>query len=234
MGSYPISYNYNGETILIYPGHLFTKSELISRIKEMISANVDETYKEQDLSNIYDTFISYPKNIEKIISKLRQDDKYIEQKDIINNFFQYLKTKLFFSNSSKDVNNINDDNEKKEEDNGSTSSSNNSYIYSFPTYLLKKLFKLLYKCKFCILKILFFIIFYYSLKNFVESNSRGFFRGMILRNLFSFITLKRYLTLIMIIYLIRFITNSLIYCLLVFFGFGTIFYIFRENITNFY
>ena len=234
MGSYPISYNYNGETILIYPGHLFTKSELISRIKEMISANVDETYKEQDLSNIYDTFLNYPKNIEKIISKLRQDDKYIEQKDIINNFVQYLKTKLFFSNSSKDVNNINDDNEKKEEDNGSTSSSNNSYIYSFPTYLLKKLFKLLYKCKFCILKILFFIIFYYSLKNFVESNSRGFFRGMILRNLFSFITLKRYLMLIMIIYLIRFITNSLIYCLLVFFGFGTIFYIFRENITNFY
>ena len=234
MGSYPISYNYNGETILIYPGHLFTKSELISRIKEMISANVDETYKEQDLSNIYDTFLNYPKNIEKIISKLRQDDKYIEQKDIINNFVQYLKTKLFFSNSSKDVNNINDDNEKKEEDNGSTSSSNNSYIYSFPTYLLKKLFKLLYKCKFCILKILFFIIFYYSLKNFVESNSRGFFRGMILRNLFSFITLKRYLMLIMIIYLIRFITNSLIYCLLAFFGFVTIFYIFRENITNFY
>ena len=71
MGSYPISYNYNGETILIYPGHLFTKSELISRIKEMISANVDETYKEQDLSNIYYTLKKKKKNIWKNNIKIK-------------------------------------------------------------------------------------------------------------------------------------------------------------------
>ena len=247
MDSEPISYNYNGETILIYPGHLFTKNELISRLKEMNFALVDDSYEKQDLVVIYEIATSYQKNIEKIIPKLKKDDKYMKLKERlqknnkiepnnngINSFFKNLKSKLLFSNTSKEVNNLNDDNEKKDKDNDNNSSSNNSYLYSFSTYLLKKLFKLLYKCKFSILKIAFLIMFYYSLKNFTESSSRGFVRGMILRNLFSIITLKRYLMFILIIYIIRFITNSLIYCLFAFFGFGTIFYIFRESIPNFY
>ena len=117
MDSEPISYNYNGETILIYPGHLFTKNELISRLKEMNFALVDDSYEKQDLVVIYEIATSYQKNIEKIIPKLKKDYKYMKLKERlqknnkmepnnngINSFFRNLKSKLLFSNTSKEVN----------------------------------------------------------------------------------------------------------------------------------
>ena len=69
----PTSYNINGETIYVYPGRLFTKNELILRLKEMNFAFVDSDYKKEDLITLYDIATNYQNNIEKIINKLKFD-----------------------------------------------------------------------------------------------------------------------------------------------------------------
>ena len=251
----PISYNYKGETILIYPGQLFTKHELISRLKEMNFALVDDSYDKQDLVIIYEIATSYQKNIEKIITKLKKDDKYMKLKErlqknnkmepnnkSINSFFQNLKNKLLFSENKNASNSLNDDNEKNEEektdkeknDNDSTISSNNSYIYSFSAYIGKKLLKLLGKFKYIFIKIVLQIAFYYIVKYYIENNTRSNLLGMLLKKIVQSITLKRYLILFLLIYIFRFITNSLITFLLVFFGIGIVLVFFKNNIPGFY
>ena len=82
MDRKPIAYKINGETIYIYSGIYFTKNELIKRLKDMKFAFVDSDYKKEDLVTLYDIATNYQNNIEKIIDKLRFDNKYFKYRNI--------------------------------------------------------------------------------------------------------------------------------------------------------
>ena len=81
MEKKPIPYDYNGETVLIFPGHNFTEKELISRLKQMDCGFVDDIIKKDHLIKLYEISTSYPKNIEKIIVKLKKDNDYMKYKE---------------------------------------------------------------------------------------------------------------------------------------------------------
>ena len=231
----PTSYNINGETIYVYPGRLFTKNELILRLKEMNFAFVDSDYKKEDLITLYDIATNYQNNIEKIINKLKFDYKYFrsrdleqrrhnldEEEDNISNNDSHNSMKRNFYGS------INSDNQTRNNDNNKQQS--NSYLSSF----CKKIIKILYNHKMDIFEKAFFIMMILSIDYFIQYISNKYYiLGKILKEIRKIVTPRRLIVLYLIYAVVRYILDTFLYYL---FGFGIIgllFLIFKGKIKDF-
>ena len=228
MDKKPIPYDYKGEQLLIYPGHLFQKKELILRLKEMNFAFVDTNYKKQDLVTLYEIATSYKENIEKIIEKIKKDNQYMKLKenlrqnskidyndDNINNILHNLKRKFLFNDSSS-VSNLTEDNESKD----NTVNSGKSSSFSISSFFSKMLMKLLSKNKLNIFKLVIMLIFVYGLDYLIPRNFDNLFLiGTLLNKIREAITPKRMILFFFGLYALTFIVNSMFYLL---FGFGVL------------
>ena len=227
MDKKPIPYDYKGEQLLIYPGHLFQKKELILRLKEMNFAFVDTNYKKQDLVTLYEIATSYKENIEKIIEKIKKDNQYMKLKENlrqnskidyndnnINNILHNLKRKFLF-NDNNSISNLTEDNDKDNTVNSSTSSS-----FSISSFFSKLLMKLLSKNKFNIFKLVIMLIFVYGLDYLIPRNFDNLFLiGTLLNKIREAITPKRMILFFLGLYVLSIIINSMFYLL---FGIGVL------------
>ena len=227
MDKKPIPYDYKGEQLLIYPGHLFQKKELILRLKEMNFAFVDTNYKKQDLVTLYEIATSYKENIEKIIEKIKKDNQYMKLKENlrqnskidyddnnINNILHNLKRKFLF-NDNNCISNLTEDNDKD-----NTVNSSNSSSFSISSFFSKLLMKLLSKNKFNIFKLVIMLIFVYSLDYLIPRNFDNLFLiGTLLNKIREAITPKRMILFFLGLYVLAIIVNSMFYLL---FGFGVV------------
>ena len=227
MDKKPIPYDYKGEQLLIYPGHLFQKKELILRLKEMNFAFVDTNYKKQDLVTLYEIATSYKENIEKIIEKIKKDNQYMKLKENlrqnskidyndnnINNILHNLKRKFLF-NDNNSISNLTEDNDKD-----NTVNSSNSSSFSISSFFSKLLMKLLSKNKFNIFKLVIMLIFVYGLDYLIPRNFDNLFLiGTLLNKIREAITPKRMILFFLGLYVLAIIVNSMFYLL---FGFGVV------------
>jgi hypothetical protein len=227
MDKKPIPYDYKGEQLLIYPGHLFQKKELILRLKEMNFAFVDTNYKKQDLVTLYEIATSYKENIEKIIEKIKKDNQYMKLKENlrqnskidyddnnINNILHNLKRKFLF-NDNNSISNLTEDNDKD-----NTVNSSNSSSFSISSFFSKLLMKLLSKNKFNIFKFVIMLIFVYGLDYLIPRNFDNLFLiGTLLNKIREAITPKRMILFFLGIYVLSIIINSMFYLL---FGIGVL------------
>ena len=227
MDKKPIPYDYKGEQLLIYPGHLFQKKELILRLKEMNFAFVDTNYKKQDLVTLYEIATSYKENIEKIIEKIKKDNQYMKLKENlrqntkidyndnnINNILHNLKRKFLF-NDNNSISNLTEDNDKD-----NTVNSSNSSSFSISSFFSKLLMKLLSKNKFNIFKLVIMLIFVYGLDYLIPRNFDNLFLiGTLLNKIREAITPKRMILFFLGLYVLAIIVNSMFYLL---FGFGVL------------
>ena len=227
MDKKPIPYDYKGEQLLIYPGHLFQKKELILRLKEMNFAFVDTNYKKQDLVTLYEIATSYKENIEKIIEKIKKDNQYMKLKENlrqnskidyddnnINNILHNLKRKFLF-NDNNSISNLSEDNDKD-----NTENSGNSSSFSISAFFSKLLMKLLSKNKFNIFKLVIMLIFVYGLDYLIPRNFDNLFLiGTLLNKIREAITPKRMILFFLGLYVLAIIVNSMFYLL---FGFGVL------------
>ena len=227
MDKKPIPYDYKGEQLLIYPGHLFQKKELILRLKEMNFAFVDTNYKKQDLVTLYEIATSYKENIEKIIEKIKKDNQYMKLKENlrqnskidyddnnINNILHNLKRKFLF-NDNNSISNLSEGNDKD-----NTENSGNSSSFSISAFFSKLLMKLLSKNKFNIFKLVIMLIFVYGLDYLIPRNFDNLFLiGTLLNKIREAITPKRMILFFLGIYVLSIIINSMFYLL---FGFGVL------------
>ena len=225
MDKKPIPYDYKGEQLLIYPGHLFQKKELILRLKEMNFAFVDTNYKKQDLVTLYEIATSYKENIEKIIEKIKKDNQYMKLKENlrqnskidyddnnINNILHNLKRKFLF-NDNNSISNLSEGNDKD-----NTENSGNSSSFSISAFFSKLLMKLLSKNKFNIFKLVIMLIFVYGLDYLIPRNFDNLFLiGTLLNKIREAITPKRMILFFLGLYVLAIIVNSMFYLL---FGFG--------------
>lgn len=227
MDKKPIPYDYKGEQLLIYPGHLFQKKELILRLKEMNFAFVDTNYKKQDLVTLYEIATSYKENIEKIIEKIKKDNQYMKLKENlrqnskidyndnnINNILHNLKRKFLF-NDNNSISNLTEDNDKD-----NTVNSSNSSPFSISSFFSKLLMKLLSKNKFNIFKLVIMLIFVYGLDYLIPRNFDNLFLiGTLLNKIREAITPKRMILFFLGLYVLSIIINSMFYLL---FGIGVL------------
>jgi hypothetical protein len=227
MDKKPIPYDYKGEQLLIYPGHLFQKKELILRLKEMNFAFVDTNYKKQDLVTLYEIATSYKENIEKIIEKIKKDNQYMKLKENlrqnskidyndnnINNILHNLKRKFLF-NDNNSISNLSEGNDKD-----NTENSGNSSSFSISAFFSKLLMKLLSKNKFNIFKLVIMLIFVYGLDYLIPRNFDNLFLiGTLLNKIREAITPKRMILFFLGLYVLAIIVNSMFYLL---FGFGVL------------
>ena len=227
MDKKPIPYDYKGEQLLIYPGHLFQKKELILRLKEMNFAFVDTNYKKQDLVTLYEIATSYKENIEKIIEKIKKDNQYMKLKENlrqnskidyndnnINNILHNLKRKFLF-NDNNSISNLSEGNDKD-----NTENSGNSSSFSISAFFSKLLMKLLSKNKFNIFKLVIMLIFVYGLDYLIPRNFDNLFLiGTLLNKIREAITPKRMILFFLGLYVLAIIVNSMFYLL---FGFGVV------------
>jgi hypothetical protein len=227
MDKKPIPYDYKGEQLLIYPGHLFQKKELILRLKEMNFAFVDTNYKKQDLVTLYEIATNYKENIEKIIEKIKKDNQYMKLKENlrqnskidyndnnINNILHNLKRKFLF-NDNNSISNLSEDNDKD-----NTENSGNSSSFSISAFFSKLLMKLLSKNKFNIFKLVIMLIFVYGLDYLIPRNFDNLFLiGTLLNKIREAITPKRMILFFLGLYVLAIIVNSMFYLL---FGFGVV------------
>ena len=227
MDKKPIPYDYKGEQLLIYPGHLFQKKELILRLKEMNFAFVDTNYKKQDLVTLYEIATSYKENIEKIIEKIKKDNQYMKLKENlrqnskidyndnnINNILHNLKRKFLF-NDNNSISNLTEDNDKD-----NTVNSSNSSSFSISSFFSKLLMKLLSKNKFNIFKLVIMLIFVYGLDYLIPRNFDNLFLiGTLLNKIREAITPKRMILFFLGLYVLSIIINSMFYLL---FGIGVV------------
>ena len=227
MDKKPIPYDYKGEQLLIYPGHLFQKKELILRLKEMNFAFVDTNYKKQDLVTLYEIATSYKENIEKIIEKIKKDNQYMKLKENlrqnskidyndnnINNILHNLKRKFLF-NDNNSISNLSEGNDKD-----NTEYSGNSSSFSISAFFSKLLMKLLSKNKFNIFKLVIMLIFVYGLDYLIPRNFDNLFLiGTLLNKIREAITPKRMILFFLGLYVLAIIVNSMFYLL---FGFGVL------------
>ena len=225
MDKKPIPYDYKGEQLLIYPGHLFQKKELILRLKEMNFVFVDTNYKKQDLVTLYEIATSYKENIEKIIEKIKKDNQYMKLKENlrqnskidyndnnINNILHNLKRKFLF-NDNNSISNLSEGNDKDNTENSGYSSS-----FSISAFFSKLLMKLLSKNKFNIFKLVIMLIFVYGLDYLIPRNFDNLFLiGTLLNKIREAITPKRMILFFLGLYVLAIIVNSMFYLL---FGFG--------------
>ena len=238
MNKKPIPYNYKGEQLLIYPGHLFQKKELILRLKEMNFAFVDTNYKKQDLVTLYEIATSYKENIEKIIEKIKKDNQYMKLKENlwqnskieyndnnINNILQNLKRKFLF-NDNNSISNLSEDSENKD----STVNSSNSSSFSISSFFSKILLKLLSKNKLNIIQLAIMLIFVYGLNFLIPRNFDNLFLiGTLLNKIREQITPKNMIIFFFGLYILAFIANWMFYLL---FGLGfllVLYYIFKTG-----
>ena len=227
MDKKPIPYDYKGEQLLIYPGHLFQKKELILRLKGMNFAFVDTNYKKQDLVTLYEIATSYKENIEKIIEKIKKDNQYMKLKENlrqnskidyddnnINNILHNLKRKFLF-NDNNSISNLSEGNDKD-----NTEYSGNSSSFSISAFFSKLLMKLLSKNKFNIFKLVIMLIFVYGLDYLIPRNFDNLFLiGTLLNKIREAITPKRMILFFLGIYVLSIIINSMFYLL---FGIGVL------------
>ena len=227
MDKKPIPYDYKGEQLLIYPGHLFQKKELILRLTEMNFAFVDTNYKKQDLVTLYEIATSYKENIEKIIEKIKKDNQYMKLKENlrqnskidyndnnINNILHNLKRKFLF-NDNNSISNLSEGNDKD-----NTENSGNSSSFSISAFFSKLLMKLLSKNKFNIFKLVIMLIFVYGLDYLIPRNFDNLFLiGTLLNKIREAITPKRMILFFLGLYVLAIIVNSMFYLL---FGFGVL------------
>ena len=227
MDKKPIPYDYKGEQLLIYPGHLFQKKELILRLKEMNFAFVDTNYKKQDLVTLYEIATSYKENIEKIIEKIKKDNQYMKLKENlrqnskidyndnnINNILHNLKRKFLF-NDNNSISNLSEGNDKD-----NTENSGNSSSFSISAFFSKLLMKLLSKNKFNIFKLVIMLIFVYGLDYLIPRNFDNLFLiGTLLNKIREAITPKRMILFFLGLYVLAIIVNSMFYLL---FGIGVL------------
>ena len=222
MDKKPIPYDYKGEQLLIYPGHLFQKKELILRLKEMNFAFVDTNYKKQDLVTLYEIATSYKENIEKIIEKIKKDNQYMKLKENlrqnskidyndnnINNILHNLKRKFLF-NDNNSISNLSEGNDKD-----NTENSGNSSSFSISAFFSKLLMKLLSKNKFNIFKLVIMLIFVYGLDYLIPRNFDNLFLiGTLLNKIREAITPKRMILFFLGLYVLAIIVNSMFYFLI--------------------
>ena len=238
MDKKPIPYNYKGEELLIYPGHLFQKKELILRLKEMNFAFVDTNYKKQDLVTLYEIATSYKENIEKIIEKIKKDNQYMKLKENlrqnskieyndnnINNIIHNLKRKFLF-NDNNSISNLSEDSEIK----NNTVNSSNSSSFSISSFFSKLLLKLLSKNKLNIIKLAIMLIFVYGLDYLIPRNFDNLFLiGTLLNKIREQITPKNMIIFFLGLYILAFIANSMFYLLFSLGFLAVLYFIFKSG-----
>ena len=246
MDKKPIQYNYNGEILYIYPGNYFSKNELIIRLKEMNFTFADTSYDKQDLVTIYEIATSYENNIEKIISRLRKDYQYMNQReklqkenhreqinnnsDIFNNF----RKKFFFENNRNanipSVNNFNNIN-----NNEPTNPSNDSSSKTWSAYFFKKIKEFLYNNKLAIIQKVFWICVILCMDLIISYISQKYYLiGKILKEIRKIVTPKRLIILFLLYHLISYIINSVLHYVLGFGIFGLLLIIFKDKLKEFF
>ena len=250
MDKKPIPFNYNGEKLFIYPGHLFTTRELISRLKEMKIDLDDSNYCREDIITIYEIAINYEINREKIIVKIKRDNQYMKLKEKLQNkkkeehnngnnkgIFHLLKEKIFFEGNLNTTKQNNDDDNHDDNENSITpdNSSINSSSSSWASYFCKKILKLLYKYKFTIIQKAAILLIILYIDNFLQNISDKYYLlGIIIRWFRSIFTKKRIIMFYLLLHVFLYILNSMFYLLSGVGIFGFLFFIFKDKIMDFF
>ena len=70
MEKKPTLFSYKGETLIILPGHLLDKNELIQRLRTIDFLAINSYYNKNDLVYIYEIALTYDNNKLKLYNKL--------------------------------------------------------------------------------------------------------------------------------------------------------------------
>ena len=243
MDKKPTFFNYNGEDVIVQPGRVLTKIELITRLKEMNFLPVDASYYKNHLIDLYDIATTYDNNKIKIFKRLKKDTEYyygrqkIPRRDIYNdnedenknqNNSSLLK-RLFFSGVDKNINNNNVGYNNNNENNGDDTFSSSQKSSSFCV----KLLKFLYKHKMDVVEIGFYLFLVYSYNSFITNYAqKHYIFGKILLQIRNILTPKRLILGLLLFYIFKYMANLFLSFL---FGFGFLtflYFMFKDKIKD--
>ena len=227
----PISFTYKGETVLIKPGNVFTKLELISRLNEM-KFPVDSSFNKNLLVEIYESAINIDNNKLLIFHRLKKDtdyfrSKYNFQKKIINyeNTTNNINSRKYYFGTDNKINNYED-----EEDDGDDSLMSNNENSSF----CRKILKFINNHKIDIIEKLFYLVLIFSVDAFLKNYAKkNYLLGKIIMPVRNVITPRRLIFGFLLFTVVKYILNMFFYYL---FGFGVLtfmYLIFKDKITDF-
>ena len=236
MEKKPISFTYNGETVIIVPGNYLQKNELIKRLNEMNFTSIDSSYSKDILINIYEALLNLDKNKILIFNKLKKDTIYFTSKnDSQRNEFIENRNKIkvfaprkYIASGEPDANSTNndDDNDNDSMISAMSSSGSSSFCRKLLSFLNNHKIDIIEKC----IYILLIFGFDAFLKNFAQKH---FVIGKLLNYFRSVVTPKRMILGLLVYYIIKYILDMLLYYL---FGFGIltlIYAMFKDKIKDF-
>ena len=223
-------FTYKGQSVIIQPGTVLPKTELVMRLKEMGFSTVDTTYNKNDIVNIYEIAMNYDNNKIKIFNSLIKDTQYFNS---LNSF----QKKEFYNKH----NSINESDTKRYNFSGqqydtyrSNIPENNSNQPLESSSILRTIVRLILDHKMAIAEILFYLFLIYSYDAFVQSFAQHHaILGRFLLGFRNIFTPRRLALGLLLFYVIKYIFNVFFYY---FFGFGMItimILIFKNRIKDF-
>ncbi len=229
-------FTYNGDTVIILPGILFTKIELITRLKEMDFLSIDSSYNKNILVVIYEAALNNDKNKVTIFNKLKMDTlcyyskNNFPRRELIyenpNTILNYNNTKKYTAYGVINQNNINDEKDKD----SSMSSMPTSDSSSFCMNVLK----FINNHKMDIMKKVAYILIIYGFDAFLKSFAqKHLVLGKVVNYFRGVATPRRLVLGFLVFYIVNYILNIFFYYL---FGFGILtvmFFIFKNKIKEF-
>ena len=227
----PTSFNYKGQTVIIYPGSHFTKKEIVSRLKEMNFNSANLSYIKKDLAKIYDITISYDNNKLLIFNKLIKDTQYF--KLVHNSHRRHMDNddNIEYPNKFNDIKKYKFDgtlNNKKE-----YYIPNDDYHTSSPSLFMKFL-AFLNNHKMDILEKAFYLFLIISYDSFMKSYAKKhFILGKVAKYIRKIISKKRLMIIFLVFYIVKYFLNIFFYYLFGFGVFAIMAFAFQNKIKDF-
>lgn len=233
MEKKPTLFSYKGETLIILPGHLLDKNELIQRLRTIDFLAINSSYNKNDLVYIYEIALTYDNNKLKLYNKLKKDTEYYyarmnlqrrNNNDSNEKTYNFTPKKYFFSNEKK--NNIIHNYDDKDEKDFTESSDSSSFC--------RRVLQFINNHKIDILEKLFYLFIIFSLDAFIKNFAKNhYFLGKLLMGFRNRVTPRRIILGFLFYYIVKYILNTLFYYLFGIGFLGIMYLIFKDKIKDF-
>ena len=227
----PTLFSYKGESLIILPGNVLNKNELIERLRAMNFLSIDSSYNKDDLVYIYKIAINYDNNKLKIYNKLKKDTEYYYAKMNLQRKNNYslnekkftLKKYFFGSETKKEIQHNYEDEDEKD---SRTSSGSSSFC--------RKVLQFINNHKIDILEKLFYLFIIFSLDIFIKNFAQNhYFLGKIIMRFRNRVNPRRIILGFFLYYIVKYILDSLFYYLFGIGFLGIMYLIFKDKIKDF-
>ena len=227
----PTSFNYKGQTVIIYPGSHFIKKEIVLRLKEMNFNSANLSYNKNDFAKIYDITISYDNNKLLIFNKLIKDTQNF--KSIHNSHRRYMinDDNMEYPDKFNDIKKYTFDgtlNNEKEYNipNDESFTSSPSIFMKFLTFLNNHKMDILEKA--------FYLFLIISYDSFMKSYAKKhFILGKVAKYIRRIISKKRLMIFFLVFYIVKYLLNVFFYYLFGFGVFAIMAFAFQNKIKDF-